>query len=112
MVDGKVRLMCTLPFKNVAGKEVKTLEGFADEDRAILAESFNQCGGTQCGYCTPGQIMSAVGLIAEGRAGEDLERIREGMSGNICRCAAYHGITLAVRDATRDSAGGRKDDAA
>ncbi len=50
----------------------------------------------QCGFCTPGQIMSAVGLIAEGRAGDDPERIREGMSGNLCRCAAYAGIAKAV----------------
>jgi xanthine dehydrogenase YagT iron-sulfur-binding subunit len=57
--------------------------------------------GFQCGYCTPGQIMSAVGLIAEGHAGDDPERIREGMSGNLCRCSAYHGITEAVVDATR-----------
>jgi xanthine dehydrogenase YagT iron-sulfur-binding subunit len=57
--------------------------------------------GFQCGYCTPGQIMSAVGLIAEGHAGNDPERIRELMSGNICRCAAYQGITEAVLEAQR-----------
>ena len=63
--------------------------------------AFIENDGFQCGYCTPGQIMSAVGLIAEASAGEDLERIREGMSGNLCRCAAYHGITRAVQQATR-----------
>ena len=53
----------------------------------------------QCGFCTPGQIMSAVGLIQEGQAGDDPERVREGMSGNLCRCGAYRGITEAVLDA-------------
>ena len=63
-------------------------------------------------YCTPGQIMSAVGLITEGHAGDDPERIREGMSGNLCRCGAYHGITEAVQDATRRMAGSSAGDAA
>jgi xanthine dehydrogenase YagT iron-sulfur-binding subunit len=53
----------------------------------------------QCGFCTPGQIMSAVGLIQEGQAGDDPERVREGMSGNLCRCGSYRGITEAVLDA-------------
>jgi xanthine dehydrogenase YagT iron-sulfur-binding subunit len=53
----------------------------------------------QCGFCTPGQIMSAVGLLNEGQTGDDPERIREGMSGNLCRCGAYVGITEAVLDA-------------
>jgi xanthine dehydrogenase YagT iron-sulfur-binding subunit len=55
--------------------------------------------GLQCGFCTPGQIMSAIGLIQEGQAGDDPERVREGMSGNLCRCGAYSGITEAVLDA-------------
>jgi len=58
----------------------------------------------QCGFCTPGQIMSAVGLIGEAQAGEDPERVREGMSGNLCRCGAYRGITEAVIEATRTMA--------
>jgi xanthine dehydrogenase YagT iron-sulfur-binding subunit len=53
----------------------------------------------QCGFCTPGQIMSAIGLIREGQAGDDPERVREGMSGNLWRCGAYSGITNAVLDA-------------
>ena len=57
--------------------------------------------GFQCGFCTPGQIMSAIGLIAEGQAGDDPERIREGMSGNLCRCAAYVGIAEAVLEAQK-----------
>jgi xanthine dehydrogenase YagT iron-sulfur-binding subunit len=53
----------------------------------------------QCGFCTPGQVMSAIGLIHEGQAGDDPERVREGMSGNLCRCGAYVGIIEAVLNA-------------
>ena len=60
--------------------------------------------GFQCGFCTPGQIMSAVGLIDEGLAGDDPERVREGMSGNLCRCGAYAGIVEAVLEAQREIA--------
>ncbi len=66
--------------------------------------------GMQCGFCTPGQIMSAVGLIAEGQSGGEPERVRELMSGNLCRCSAYKGITEAVLDAhTTVNAAKRKD---
>jgi len=66
----------------------------------------------QCGFCTPGQIMSAVGLIREGRAGDDPERVREGMSGNLCRCGAYRGITEAVLEAQRSPAQVGREEAA
>jgi xanthine dehydrogenase YagT iron-sulfur-binding subunit len=64
----------------------------------------------QCGFCTPGQIISVVGLIREGQVGDDPERMREGMSGNLCRCGAYRGIAEAVLDAHRNlSQAGRKE---
>ena len=64
----------------------------------------------QCGFYTPGQIISAVGLIQEGQAGDDPERVREGMSGNLCRCGAYRGITEAVLEAQRSlGQAGRKE---
>ena len=70
-----------------------------------MQAAFIEHDGFQCGYCTPGQIMSAVGLLSEGQAGDDPERVREGMSGNLCRCAAYAGITEAVLDAQARIAG-------
>ncbi len=82
------------------GADVLTIEGLAKgETLHPVQAAFIEHDGFQCGYCTPGQIMSAVGLIEEGHAGSDAERIREGMSGNLCRCGAYIGIVKAVRDA-------------
>ncbi len=79
------------------GAEILTIEGVAQGDRLHpVQEAFIAHDGLQCGFCTPGQIMSAIGLIQEGQAGEDPERVREGMSGNLCRCGAYQGITEAV----------------
>jgi xanthine dehydrogenase YagT iron-sulfur-binding subunit len=82
---------------------VATIEGAAGPDGELhpVQQAFVEQDAFQCGYCTPGQIMSAVGLIAEGRAGEDPERVRELMSGNICRCGAYQGITEAVLEAQK-----------
>jgi xanthine dehydrogenase YagT iron-sulfur-binding subunit len=79
------------------GAEVLTIEGIARGDQLHpLQAAFIAHDALQCGFCTPGQIMSAIGLIQEGQAGDDPERIREGMSGNLCRCGAYAGITDAV----------------
>jgi xanthine dehydrogenase YagT iron-sulfur-binding subunit len=87
------------------GAEVVTIEGLArgDEVHPVQA-AFIIHDAFQCGFCTPGQIMSAVGLIQEGHAGDDPERVREGMSGNLCRCGAYRGITEAVLEAQRSLA--------
>jgi xanthine dehydrogenase YagT iron-sulfur-binding subunit len=66
-----------------------------------VQEAFIAHDGLQCGFCTPGQVMSAIGLIAEGQTGNDPERVREAMSGNLCRCGAYQGITAAVLEAQK-----------
>jgi len=84
------------------GADILTIEGVAQGDRLHpVQEAFLAHDGLQCGFCTPGQIMSAIGLIGEGQAGGDPERVREGMSGNLCRCAAYQGITQAVLEAEK-----------
>ena len=102
LVDGRRVNSCLALAATLDGAEIVTLEGLADGDALHPVQTaFITHDGFQCGFCTPGQIMSAVGLIAEGRAGDDLERIRELMSGNICRCAAYQGITEAVLEAQR-----------
>ncbi len=113
LVNGRRINSCLTLAATLDGAEITTIEGLAEGGELHPVQSaFIENDGFQCGYCTPGQIMSAVGLIAEGEAGEDLERIREGMSGNICRCAAYHGIARAVCEATRRMAGNAKRDAA
>jgi xanthine dehydrogenase YagT iron-sulfur-binding subunit len=84
------------------GADVLTIEGVATGDRLHpVQQAFLAHDGLQCGFCTPGQIMSAIGLIEEGQAGDDPERVREGMSGNLCRCGAYQGITEAVLEAQK-----------
>ncbi|WP_342362177.1 (2Fe-2S)-binding protein [Terrarubrum flagellatum] len=102
LVDGKRINSCLSLAISNDGADIVTIEGLAkgDEFHPVQA-AFIAHDGFQCGFCTPGQIMSAVGLIAEGQAGEDAERIREGMSGNLCRCGAYVGITEAVLEATK-----------
>ena len=113
LLNGRRVNACLVLAATLDGAEVVTVEGLAAGGALHpVQQAFIDHDGFQCGYCTPGQIMSAVGLIAEGRAGDDLERIREGMSGNICRCAAYHGIALAVQEASRRVAEAGKEDAA
>ena len=97
LVDGRRINACLALAVSLDGASVTTIEGLADGDRLHpVQEAFIAHDGFQCGFCTPGQIMSAVGLITEGQAGTDPERIREGMSGNLCRCGAYAGIGEAV----------------
>ena len=101
IVDGRRINSCLALAVSLDGAEVLTIEGVAHGDQLHPVQAaFIAHDGLQCGFCTPGQIMSAIGLIEEGQAGDDPERIREGMSGNLCRCGAYAGITDAVRDAT------------
>ena len=100
LVDGRRVNSCLILAASLDGAEVTTIEGISAEGSLHPVQAaFIENDAFQCGYCTPGQVMSAVGLIAEGETGGDPERIREGMSGNLCRCAAYPGITAAVVDA-------------
>jgi xanthine dehydrogenase YagT iron-sulfur-binding subunit len=102
IVDGRRINSCLALAISHDGAEVLTIEGVAPRGRLHpVQEAFIAHDGLQCGFCTPGQIMSAIGLIAEGQAGDDAERVREGMSGNLCRCAAYQGITEAVLEAQK-----------
>lgn len=100
LVDGRRINSCLALAASLDGAEITTIEGLADGDALHPVQAaFIAHDAFQCGYCTSGQIMSAVGLIAEGHAGNDPERIGELMSGNICRCGAYQGIVEAVLEA-------------
>jgi xanthine dehydrogenase YagT iron-sulfur-binding subunit len=97
LVDGR-RIVSCLTFAIMhAGQEITTIEGLAP-DGALhpVQAAFIAHDSFQCGYCTPGQILSAVALLAEGHTGSDAE-IREWMSGNLCRCSAYPNIVAAIR---------------
>jgi xanthine dehydrogenase YagT iron-sulfur-binding subunit len=103
LVDGRRINSCLALAVSYDGAQILTIEGLAKGDALHPVQAaFISHDGFQCGFCTPGQIMSAIGLIQEGQAGDDPERIREGMSGNLCRCGAYAGITEAVLDARRE----------
>jgi xanthine dehydrogenase YagT iron-sulfur-binding subunit len=99
LLDQKRVLSCLVLAAQCDSRDVTTIEGLAkDHELHPVQEAFIRHDGFQCGYCTPGQIMSAVALLEEGRAGSD-EEIREFMSGNLCRCGAYPNIVAAIRDA-------------
>jgi xanthine dehydrogenase YagT iron-sulfur-binding subunit len=103
-VDGRRVLACLTLAVACEDREVTTIEGLSSGgDMHPMQAAFVERDAFQCGYCTPGQIMSAVALLEEGHAGDDAE-IAEWMSGNICRCAAYPNIRAAIRD-VRDAAG-------
>ncbi|CAO4143837.1 Aldehyde oxidoreductase iron-sulfur-binding subunit PaoA [Methylorubrum aminovorans] len=113
LVDGRRVNSCLALAVSLDGADILTIEGLAQGDALHPVQSaFIDHDGFQCGFCTPGQIMSAVGLIREGRAGDDPERVREAMSGNLCRCGAYIGITQAVLDAQARMAGSAQGGAA
>ena len=104
LVDGRRINSCLALAVSHDGADITTIEGLArGDDLHPLQAAFIAHDGLQCGFCTPGQIMSALGLMREGQAGCDAERIREGMSGNLCRCGAYAGITEAVLDVQKTS---------
>ncbi|UVK37767.1 (2Fe-2S)-binding protein [Mesorhizobium sp. AR10] len=104
-VDGQRVLACLTLAAQVDGRTITTIEGLAEADGTLHAvqAAFLEQDAFQCGYCTPGQIMSAVACIREGHAGSD-DEIREYMAGNLCRCGAYPHIVAAVRQAALEVA--------
>jgi xanthine dehydrogenase YagT iron-sulfur-binding subunit len=99
LIDGRPALACLTLARAAEGSSITTIEGLSPAGSLHpVQQAFAEHDGFQCGFCTPGQVMSAVACIAAGRAGTD-EEIREWMSGNVCRCAAYPGILAAVRTA-------------
>jgi xanthine dehydrogenase YagT iron-sulfur-binding subunit len=100
LVDGKRVLSCLTLAASVEGRALTTIEGLASVDGTLhpMQQAFIDNDAFQCGYCTSGQIMSAIGCVNEGHAKNDAQ-IREYMSGNLCRCAAYPNIVAAVNQA-------------
>lgn len=103
-LDGRRVLACLTLAAQCDGRDVTTIEGIDTNGQLHpIQDAFIRHDAFQCGYCTPGQLMSAIALLAEGRAGTD-EEIREYMSGNLCRCGAYPNIVAAIRDVAQQTA--------
>jgi carbon-monoxide dehydrogenase small subunit len=101
LMDGTLVNSCLVPALQAAGTSIVTIEGLADGEKLhVLQEAFLECGGAQCGICTPGMILASVHLL-NGKPDPTLEEIREGLSGNLCRCTGYSQILEAVAEAAR-----------
>ena len=100
-VDGKPVKSCTVFAQDVAGAQVKTIEGIANPDGSlgVLQQAFQDHHGLQCGFCTPGMVMSSAALLAENPKPTEAE-VRHYLEGNICRCTGYHNIVKAVLSAS------------
>jgi carbon-monoxide dehydrogenase small subunit len=98
-VDGRAVKSCSLLAMQADGAEITTIEGLTGADGAMhpMQAAFKSCHGLQCGFCTPGMVMSAIDLVQHHPHGSDAE-VREGLEGNICRCTGYQNIVKAVRE--------------
>jgi len=101
LMDGMLVNSCLIPVLQTQGANVVTIEGLAvGETLHLLQEAFLECGGAQCGICTPGMILASAHLLNE-KPEPTIEEIREGLSGNLCRCTGYSQIVEAVAEAAR-----------
>ena len=100
-VDGVSKKSCTILAVQANKREITTIEGIAEGDELHpMQRAFHENHGLQCGFCTPGMIMSAIEMVEENRDITELE-IRQGLEGNICRCTGYHNIVKAIAAAAR-----------
>jgi carbon-monoxide dehydrogenase small subunit len=101
LMDGALVNSCLVPVLQAAGTNIVTIEGLsAGEELHIVQEAFLECGGAQCGICTPGMILAACHLLNR-KPDPTVEEIREGLSGNLCRCTGYSQIFEAVTEAAQ-----------
>jgi aerobic carbon-monoxide dehydrogenase small subunit len=104
LIDGRLVNSCLVPVLQANGANIITIEGLASDGRSqILQQAFLECGGAQCGICTPGMILAAHHLLTR-KSQPTLDEIREGLSGNLCRCTGYLQIFEAVTEASRRGA--------
>jgi aerobic-type carbon monoxide dehydrogenase small subunit (CoxS/CutS family) len=108
LIDGQATRSCQTRVGNVGGKPIKTIEGLATGDRLHpLQQAFLDCGALQCGYCTPGMIMSAAELLAAQKS-PNRDEIVKAMNGNVCRCGTYLRIVCAIEQAAQSMNGGAR----
>jgi len=100
-VDGVAVKSCSVLAMDVAGAQVRTIEGMANADGSlgVIQQAFQDCHGLQCGFCTPGMVMTTAALLADNPHPTEAE-VRHGLEGNICRCTGYHNIVRAVLTAS------------
>ena len=98
-IEGEAARSCVTPISNVAGKKITTIEGLSADGTHPVQQAWMEINVPQCGYCQPGQIMSAVALLSKKASPSDAE-IDDAMSGNICRCGTYQRIRQAIHRAT------------
>ncbi|HET8599701.1 MAG TPA: (2Fe-2S)-binding protein [Segeticoccus sp.] len=103
LMDGRSVKSCTVLAVQADGHEVTTIEGLGNGELHPVQQAFHECHALQCGYCTPGMIMSSVDLLSR-NPHPDEQQIREGLEGNLCRCTGYQNIVAAVRQAAETSA--------
>lgn len=105
LINNLVQNSCLIPIGSIAGADVVTIDGFCKTRQfELLNECYSEAGGVQCGFCTPGMIMASAALLSENPHASDPE-IREGISGNLCRCTGYNGIVDAIRLAAKKGEG-------
>ncbi|MBL4928072.1 (2Fe-2S)-binding protein [Fuscibacter oryzae] len=100
-IDGKAVKSCSIFAADAAGANVTTIEGMANADGSlsVIQQAFQDCHGLQCGFCTPGMVMTSAALLADNPHPTEAE-VRHGLEGNICRCTGYHNIVKAVLTAS------------
>ena len=105
LLDGQLANSCLLPVVAAQGRQVVTIEGFRQTPRfELLSRCFEQSGAVQCGFCTPGMLLAAEALLSHNPVPTE-DEIREGLSGNLCRCTGYTAIVTAVAAAAKEGAG-------
>jgi carbon-monoxide dehydrogenase small subunit len=107
LINGELVNSCLVPVAQVEGSAITTIEGISGETLHAVQEAFVECGGSQCGICTPGMVLAAVTLLARQSAQPTEDDIRNGLAGNLCRCTGYMRIFKAVLEACEKSVGAR-----
>jgi len=105
LLDGELVNSCLVPIAQVEGCKITTIEGIAGETLHAVQEAFIECGGAQCGICTPGMVLAAVTLLGRQSGQPTEDDIRSGLAGNLCRCTGYMRIFEAVLQACEKSLG-------
>lgn len=105
LVDGLLQNSCLIPLGALEGAEITTIEGYSETERyEVLSHAYAQSGGVQCGFCTPGMMMASEALLSKNPHPTE-EEIREGISGNLCRCTGYNMIVEAIQNASEKGEG-------